>query len=194
MLTAVLLVAVAATTPATAALQSSPAADLVGVTLDACYPFASGNLKLGGSLDEDNKSLADLKISSGLANKTMERLGRSNVAFISQSIIGERANGDASVVLAVGGRMQGCRSILLAPAGIPYADEAAKVFEAAGWKEMPATNSPNAAVKRRMFVKLDAKGRPYLVNMFSGSLPESDFQIMTTVNAIPEDVQIPKGN
>jgi hypothetical protein len=193
MLLSAMLAAATATVPAIAEKASSPAANLVGVTLDACYPFATGDLKLGLSLADDEKKLADRNISTGLANRTMERVGRPNIDLIAQSLIGERVSGDTTVVLAVGGRMQGCRSILLAPAQADLAEDVAKNFTRLGWNEMDATNAPDAAVTRRMFVKLDAKGQPYLINMFSGTLPESDFRVMTTVNAIPENVQLPKG-
>jgi hypothetical protein len=157
-----------------------------------CYSLASGELKLGGSVDEDNKALAGKGIAFGLGRATMDRLGQ-GAGLLDQSIIGERASGEDGVVLAVGGRMPWCRSILLSKAANDHAAEVAKLLVAGGWKEAPATNPPNAQVLRRMFVRRDPKGLPYLINMFTGALPQSEFRVMTTVNAIPPGVQLPQG-
>jgi len=190
---AVLAVLLATIGPPSVTTQTSPAADLVDVTMGVCYGLAAGEIKLGGSLDEDNKALETRRIASGVKQVTMDRLGRQGLGFISQSIIGERASGEDLVVLAVGGRMPGCRSILLSKTVDGHDAKAAKLLVAAGWKEAPASNAPGAAVNRRMFIRRDAKGQPFLVNMFTGALAQSEFRVMTTVNAIPPGVELPQG-
>ena len=179
---------------AAAVSSASPGASALSeVISQVCQRFAAGDLAFGQSLEGDARLLADVKIASGLQNETLERLGREGVGLIAQSLIGERAAGSDTVVLAVGGQVPGCRSILLSKETGPLADQAASALVAAGWREAPASNAPGAPLLRRMFVKRDAKGDAFLVNLFAGSLPQSDFRLMTTVNRVPSGVELPKG-
>ena len=192
-MTAVSAILLAAMGPLPATAQASPAAELVDVTMGVCYGLATGEVKLGGSLDDDTKALKSKNVAFGLRQATMDRLGRQSLGLVSRSLIGERISGEASVILAVGGAMPGCRSILLSKTVDGQDISVAKLFVDAGWKEAPATNAPGAALNRRIFVRRDAKGQPYLVNMFTSSSPQSDVRIITTVNAIPPGVQLPEG-
>jgi hypothetical protein len=186
-----LLLAVA-TAPVAPAMPS-PAAELVDATLDVCYPAAKNELKLGVGIEEDTKALKLRHIAAGLSQVTMDRLGRSALGFVSQSVIGERRVGDDIIVLAVGGRMPGCRSILLSKSMDNQAAKVATILSFSNFREVPASNQPGTAVNRRMFVRRGPDGTPYLINMFTGTLPQSDFRLMTTVNAVPPGVQLPQG-
>jgi len=191
--TAVLAVLLAAAAGPPVATQASPAADFVDVTMALCYGVATGVVKFDGSLEGDAKVLTDRKVASGLRQGTMERLGRQGLGFVSQSIIGERVSGEDAIVLAVGGKMEGCRTMLLSKTVDGHETKVAKILVAAGWKEAPANDAHAAAVNRRMFIRRDAKGQPFLVNMFTGALAQSEFRVMTTVNAIPPGVELPQG-
>ncbi|MGL5838429.1 MAG: hypothetical protein ACRCY3_08010 [Sphingorhabdus sp.] len=173
--------------------DSSSAVALVDVSMRVCYRLAANELKLGGAIADDTKALEDNGITSGLMDGTLNRLGRDGVGLISQSIIGQRAIGEDIVLVAVGGTMPGCRSILLSKAPATLSLDAANSLVSAGWKEAPANNAAGAPVARRMFVKRGANGQPYLLNMFTGTFPQSDFQVMTTINPIPPGVQLPEG-
>jgi hypothetical protein len=187
-----LLLATAAAAPAAPTMPSS-AAELVDATVDICLPVAKEELKLGASVEQDEKALKLRKMSFGLGSATMGKLGRSGIGLISRSLIGERVVGDDVIVLAVGGAMPGCRSILVSKVSDGHDAKVAELLLMSGWKEAPATNASGAAIIRRMFVRRDGKGQPYLINMMTGTLPASDIRVITTVNPIPPGVQLPQG-
>ena len=188
-----LLVLLASATPVTPSVPISSATELVDVTIGVCYGLATGKVKLSGTLEEDTKALTSKNVSFGLRRATMDRLGGQSIGLIARSIIGERIVGEDAVALAVGGRMAGCRSILLSKTVDGHDTKVTQSLTASGWKEAPTTNAPNATLIRRMFVRRDEIGQPFLINLFIGSLPQSDFRLMMTVNAIPADVQLPQG-
>lgn len=183
---------------AVAAQGAIPAADsgaaLVETTLAGCYRLMSGEIKLGGSLTEDNQVLVDAGLEVGLQGATVDALGRDATGLISQSVIGQRTSGADVVLFAAGGQMPGCRTILLSKRAETNGDGAAAALAAKGWKEVSAAPSAGAMVQRRMFLKADAAGQPWLINMFVGALPGSDLRVLTTVNPVPPEVTLPEGN
>ncbi len=191
MITAFALMFASAASPPV--MPVSVAGDFIDVTMKLCYGIASGEVQFDGSVIGDAKVLSSRNVAAGLRNGTMDRLGRQSLGLISQSVIGERLSGEDTVVIAVGGTMPGCRTILLSKVVDGHDATIAKMLVADGWKEVPASNAPNAAVNRRMFTRRDAKAQAYLINMFAGTLAQSDFRIMTTVNPIPISVQLPEG-
>lgn len=161
--------------------------------LRGCYRLMAGEITLGRNLTEDNKVLTDAGLDVGLQNATMEALGRDALGLISNSVIGQRASGADVVVFAAGGRMPGCRTILLSPDAATNGNAAAAALVAAGWKEVSASQQ-TTAVQRRIFLKADAGGQPWLINMFVGALPGSQLRVLTTVNPVPPEVALPEGN
>ena len=178
----------AAQTPA-----PSSGAILAETTLRGCYRLMAGEIALGRGLTEDNQALTDAGLDVGLQNATMEALGRDALGLVSQSYIGQRASGEDVVLFAAGGRMPGCRTILLSPDAATNGDAAAAALVAAGWGEVSASQQ-TTAVQRRIFLKADASGQPWLINMFVGALPGSQLRVLTTVNPVPPEVTQPKGN
>lgn len=178
------------------AAQDAPqtsGAVLAETTLRGCYRLMAGEIALGRDLTEDNKVLTDAGLDIGLRKETMEALGRDALGLISNSVIGQRASGADVVVFAAGGRMPGCRTILLSQDAGTNGDAAAAALVAAGWGEVSASRQ-TTAVQRRIFLKADAGGQPWLINMFVGSLPGSQLRMLTTVNPVPPEVTQPPGN
>ena len=171
-------------------IPPSSGAIFAETTLRSCYRLMAGEIALGKSLTDDKQVLADAGLDEGLQNATLEALGRDAVGLIAQSYIGRRASGDDIVVFAAGGRMPGCRTILLSKDAATNGDGAAAALVAGGWKEVSASQQ-TTAVQRRMFLKADAAGQPWLINMFVGALPGSQLRILTTVNPVPPEVTLP---
>ncbi len=171
----------------------SSGAILAETTLRGCYRLMAGEIALGRGLTEDDQVVRDAGLDVGLQNTTLDALGRDSLSLISQSYIGQRASGADVVVFAAGGRMPGCRTILLSPDAATNGDAAAAALVAAGWKEVSASQQ-TTAVQRRIFLKADAGGQPWLINMFVGALPGSQLRVLTTVNPVPPEVTQPKGN
>jgi hypothetical protein len=172
---------------------SSSSAALAETTLRGCYRLMAGEITLGKSLTEDKQVLADAGVDEGLQNATLEALGRDATGLIAQSFIGQRASGGDVIVFAAGGRIPGCRTILLRKDAATNGDAAAAALVAADWREMQATQQ-RADVQRRIFLKVNAAGQPWLINMFVGSVPGSQLRVMTTVNPVPPEVTLPDGH
>jgi hypothetical protein len=176
--------------------SATPATDsgaaLAETTLSGCYRLMAGEIKLGKGLVEDNQVLVDAGLVVGLQGTTVDALGRDATGLISQSFIGQRSSGDDVVLFAAGGQMPGCRTILLSKRAETNGDNAAAALTAKGWKEVSATQRAGSPMQRRMFLKADAGGQPYLINMFVGAIPGSDLRVMTTVNPVPPEVTLPE--
>jgi hypothetical protein len=178
-----------------AGVATSSVADLVDVTNSVCYPHATGELPFTATPAKDKQILAAKDLTAGITGETKERLGRAGFTFLSRSIMAQRASGADIIVLGVEGDMPGCKTILVSASTASVTDEAAKAFTAStlGWKEAPATNQPGAPLQKRMFVRRDGKGTPYLLNLFTTTIPNSQIRVFTTVNPIPDTVQLPEG-
>lgn len=179
-----------------AAQEAAPdsGAALAETTLRGCYRLIAGEIALGKGLVEDNQVLIDAGLEVGLQKAAYDALGRDATGLISNSFIGQRASGDDVVVFAAGGRMPGCRTILLSKDPATNGDGTATALVASGWKEVSASQrTPN--VQRRIFLKVDGVGgQPWLINMFVGSVPGSQLRVMTTVNPVPPEVTLPEGS
>ncbi len=163
------------------------------VAHNACYRQIAGEISFGGSLEADNKLIIQAGLEPGTDPRTLERMNRAFVGLIAQSIIGWQPVGDDFIVLAVGGRMDGCRTILLRKEAEGRGDNAAAKLVAMGWKEAPASNDPDAIIMRRMFVRRDTSGQPILLNLYAGKIPESDLFLLSSTALIPPNVTLPEG-
>lgn len=192
-----LLAAVAATASGAAPLAEprSLASDVVSVSTDICYRLARQEIVLGGGIEADTAVLASGGVSFGIANGGYERLGREGVGLLSRAVLGSRSSGPDLVVLAIGGQVPGCKTMAVAKdAGSLFSDIALKLTaKGVDWREAPASNSPGAPIQKRMFVKRDAAGQAYLMNVFAITLPASELRVLTTVNAVPPGVILPEG-
>lgn len=176
-------------------VATSSVADLVDVTNSICYPHATGVLPFTATPEKDKQILASKNLAAGITGETKERLGRAGFTFLSRSIMAQRTSGADVIVLGVEGDMPGCKTILVSASMASFTDDAAKAFTASslGWKEAPSTNQPGAPMQKRMFVRRDEKGTPYLLNLFTTTIPNSQIRVFTTVNPIPDSVQLPEG-
>lgn len=156
------------------------------VAHNACYRQVAGEISFGGGLEADNKLISEAGLEPGIDPRTLERMNRAFVGLISQSIIGWQPVGDDFIVLAVGGRMDGCRTILLRKDAEGRGDHAAAKLVALGWKEAPASSDPDAIVMRRMFVRRDTSGQPILLNLYAGKIPESDLFCFQAQHLFPQ--------
>jgi hypothetical protein len=163
------------------------------VAHNACYRQVAAEISFGGSLEADNKLINQAGLEPGVDPSTLERMNRAFVGLIAQSIIGSQTVGDDFIVLAVGGRMDGCRTILLRKEAEGRGDNAAAKLVAMGWKEAPASNDPDAIVMRRMFVRRDTSGQPILLNLYAGKIPDSDLFLLSSTALIPPNVTLPEG-
>ncbi|MET0589446.1 MAG: hypothetical protein ABWZ75_13075 [Novosphingobium sp.] len=186
--------AAGAADPATG-VATSAVADLVDVTNSVCYPHATGELPFTATPKTDKQILAAKKLTAGITGETKERLGRAGFTFLSGSIMAQRPSGADMIVLGVEGDMPGCKTILVSASTDSVTDAAAAAFTASslGWKEAPSTNQPGAPLQKRMFVRRDGKGVPYVLNLTTTAIPNSQIRVFTTVNPIPDSVQLPEG-
>lgn len=186
--------AASAADPATGVATSS-VADLVDVTNSVCYPHATGALPFTATPKKDKQILKAQNVSFGISGETKQRLGRAGFTFLSGSIMGQRPSGADVIVLGVEGDMPGCKTILVSASTASVTDEAAAAFTTSslGWKEAPSTNQPGAPLQKRMFVRRDGKGVPYVLNLTTTTIPNSQIRVFTTVNPIPDSVQLPEG-
>lgn len=194
LMSAMAAVAVGAADPA-GGPAATAIADLVDVTNSVCYPVATQELVFSGKPDSDQQVMLQKNMTFGVSSDTLKRFGRVNETILNRSIMGQRVSGADAIVVSVGGDMPGCKTVLLSASTASVTDEAAKALSASslGWKEVPSTNQPGAPLQKRMFVRRDSKGTPYLLNLFTTSVPESQMRLFTTVNPIPDNVRLPEG-
>lgn len=178
-----------------AGVAKTSVANLVDVTNGVCYPVATRELAFTATPKQDKQILAAKNVKAGISRDGHSRIGRAGGSFLSGAITGYRKSGADVIVLGVEGDMPGCKTILLSASTANVTDDAAKAFAASslGWKEAPSTNQPGAPLQKRMFVARDAKGTPYLLNLFTATIPNSQIRVFTTVNPLPDTVQLPEG-
>lgn len=186
--------AASAADPATG-VAASAVADLVDVTNSVCYPHATGELTFTATAAKDKQILAGKNVTAGISGETKQRLGRAGFTFLSRAIAGQRKSGEDLIVLGVEGDMPGCKTLLVSASAASVTDDVAQAFAASplGWKEAPSTNQPGAPLQKRIFVRRDEKGVPYVLNLFSTTIPNSEIRVFTTVNPIPDNIQLPEG-
>lgn len=187
--------AAGAADPAAGVATSSSIADFVDVTNSVCYPHATGELPFTATPAKDKQILAAKNLTAGITGETKQRMGRAGFTFLSGAIAGQRESGADIIVLGVEGDMPGCKTIFVSASTSSVTDEAAKAFTASplGWKEAPSTNQPGAPIQKRMFVRRDDKGTPYLLNLLTPTIPNSQIRVITTVNPLPDSAQLPEG-
>ena len=158
-----------------------------------CNRQIAGEVSFGGGIDADTQLLNEAGLMFGVAPGVVERMGLDGVGLISQSILGGQQIGDDYIIVAVGGRLPGCRTILLRKEPTETGESAAAKLAASGWTEVPATNTPGASILRRIFVRRDTSGQPFMLNLYAGTMPESDVYLVSTVSLIPANATLPEG-
>ncbi len=194
--------AVALATASSAQISSTPDRSLVQAVADlstsTCYGIQSGAIALPTDGDPDalDKTMAAVKamgLSYGIDNRLFKDLGRAGTAMISRATIGSRTLPAGDLVVTFGGPQPLCRVILLTAPTPGLTDAVGARVVAQGWKAVPVTQA-SPAVERRAFVRRDATGNPYLMNLIAVADATSRLRLFTTVARIPPGVMLPPGS
>lgn len=179
---------------------SPPAYAVADLSNSACYGIASGGISLPSSgepdaLDRSVKAIEQMGLSYGVTPAMLSSLGGPGVTLVSQATMGSKSVVGGDVVLAVGGRQPGCRVILVSEGEADEAKAVSGHLIQLGWKPAPTTIPLQNGAERRMFVKRDNEGAPYLMNLvtFTTPVPGSKLRLFTTTTRIPSNVQLPPG-
>lgn len=190
-----LLLALAPTAPVAPA-PASLAEDVAEVSNSACLKHAAGELVFPHpATPEFETAVAALRLKTGIDRRTFDMFGPAT-DFIARAAMAHRTDGVSSVVLAADGAMPGCRVILL---GDPSADTADAVAAAlvrsgsGGWRAFPEMTASRGPVTKRVFLRRDAKGKVYLLNLVVLTQPIGKIQLYTTTVAVPPGVTLPEG-
>lgn len=181
--------------PATDVPVSSAVEDLALLTTEICFASSAGQIAFGNDISADKETLQSIGFSSGIQKEMLSRFGSKYESILNRSTMGSKTNGDDAIVLAFGGQMPGCKSMLLSKSDEADLDNFSEAITAEkfGWFEPPNSNATRGNVTKRMFLKRDGNGQPYLMNLMTFNFPDSDLKLMTTVNAVPSGVQLPEG-
>jgi hypothetical protein len=188
--------AAAVATVAAPAMAASAAEDVADISNRACLAIATGELSLPHpAKPEFDKAAAAIGLKAGIDRKSLDMFGPAT-SMISRAAMAHRVNGESYVVLSTGGALPGCRVILLSEpsAGAMDAVAAALVRPVTGgWRAFPEMTGTRGPVTKRVFLRRDRSGRPYLLNLIGLNQPIGKVQLYTTVVAVPADVALPKG-
>ncbi|WEJ98010.1 MAG: hypothetical protein P0Y59_13690 [Candidatus Sphingomonas phytovorans] len=162
-----------------------------------CYGIQSGAIALPRDEDPDalDKTMAAVKamgLTFGIEDRILKDLGRAGGAMVSRATMGSRVLPAGDVVVTFGGPQPVCRVILLAPAVNGMTDAVAALIVVRGWKQAPVTQT-SSAVERRAFVRRDAKGTPYMMNLIAIADATSRLRLFTTTVRVPPGVTLPPG-
>jgi hypothetical protein len=177
----------------------SVAEDVADISSRACYGLTSGTIALPvasspQTLDAVMSMIRGFGLTFGIDQAAMAGLGPAGQAMISRATMGSKANGDARIILAVGGAIPGCRVILVANPDPALTEAVAGALLAQpGWRAMPRLTQSRDGVERRIFLRRDATGKPYLLNLMTVTNPASKLRLFTSIAAIPPGVALPEG-
>jgi hypothetical protein len=179
-----------------AASAVTPAQDVADVSTRICYGLTSGTVALPGLADPNGvqatqAGIEALGLGFGLDKVSLDDLGPGGAALVSGSTMGTRVNGVARTVLTIGER--GCRVLLVGDEDAALSDKVAAALLAAGWKAGPPAQQQSPAAVRRMFLRRDAAGKPYLLNLQTLNAASGRLRLFTSVAAIPPQVALPPG-
>lgn len=176
--------------------QRSVATQYAEAVVDGCLPLARGEISFSGSVVEDQLVIDELNFENGINEGIHNRFSLQDSGVLNRSIMGHRLAGDGVIVLAVGGQLPGCKVILLMPEEGFLADEvstALSVLEPQ-WRELPfGRNRPGTSITKRSFIMRDWEGTPFLINLISPQVPNSQLRLLATLSPVPASVQIPEG-
>jgi hypothetical protein len=178
------------------AAAASPAEDVAEISNRACLAIASGQLNVPHPAStEFEKTASGLGLKAGIDRKSLDMFGPAT-SMISRAAMAHRVNGDSYVVLSTGGALPGCRVILLSEPSAEAMDAVAAALvhpATGGWRAFPEMTGTRGPVTRRVFLRRDSAGRPYLLNLIGLNEPIGKVQLYTTVVAVPAGVALPKG-
>ena len=198
------LFALFAAAPAQAEAQAVAAADrdvapiVTDLSANGCYGIVSGTIALPRSpgpdgLDRTIRAVENMGLTFGVPGKVIDDLGSVGQTLLARATMGSKPSGAANIVVAFDGAQPGCRVMLVADAPTGASDAVGTGLTRAGWKSVPQMDGQRGPVARRAFVKRDAAGNPYLMNMMTIADPPSKLRLVTTTIRIPPGVALPPG-
>ena len=169
------------------------AQDMVNVSNRLCYDTASGSLTVPQNVGEATALMEGMGLQYGVPGPVMDRLGPVASVMLNRTTMASLSRGDAHIVFAAGA--QGCRVLLVAKDGTVAAETLAATLgsSANGWRAIPELTATRGALERRVFIRRDARGKPYLMNLMSVIDPKSELRAFTSFAPIPPQVTIPEG-
>jgi hypothetical protein len=195
-----LILAVGTGASAAAPASEDTALAVAQLSTAGCYGIASGEIAVPNGddpagIDKATRLLEGLGLGFGLPDKAMSGLGAPGTVLVSRATMGSKSLGQAELIMAFGGAQPGCRVLLIAEPAVGLADGIAAQLTQAGWKAVPSMTGQRSGLERRAFLRRDAKGMPFLMNLMTviTPFPGSRLQLFTTTTAIPAEVQLPDG-
>ncbi|WP_299193426.1 hypothetical protein [uncultured Erythrobacter sp.] len=196
-LAAVLLAGSVQAQDAVEPIEKSVATQFAEAIADFCLPVANGTVNISASdVSGDQEIIESQGFSYGIDGSIYERFGIQGSGILNRSVMGHRVIGEDVIVLAVGGQLPGCKTILLRSAVDNLEDEVAIALTELEpqWRELPFADSRQGSrVTMRRFLMRDSEGKPFLINLITTPIPNSDFRLLATVNAVPSNIPIPQG-
>lgn len=172
------------------------AEDVADVTTRTCYPVMAGRLRWDPSkLEEERVALSRLGLTPGIPGGVIDSFVPTVAAAFNQAILASRQNGEAHVLLALGGRMPGCRVIA---AGAPGAVTEAQMVDllrspAHGWTRAPALDRLAGPIQRRSFVRRTDDGMTLVLDLLVLTEPLGTFRLMAMVAPAQPGMKLPDG-
>lgn len=188
----------AASAQADAPADQDLARIVTDLSSNGCYGIVSGTTALPrtpgpDSLDQTIRVVENMGLTFGIPGKVMDDLGPVGQTLLSRATMGSKPSGAANIIVAFDGAQPGCRVMLVADTPTGASDAIGAGLTGAGWKSIPQMTGQRGPVTRRAFVKRDAAGNPYLINMMTIAEPASKLQLVTTTVRIPPGVALPPG-
>jgi hypothetical protein len=176
---------------------ATPAQDVADIASTACFGLAAGKWTLPhpAKSEEFDAAVTAQGLQPNITAGMLKMLGPAT-ALILRTGMARRTNGESHIVFAANGMVPGCRVILL---GEPSGDAMAAVSAAltrAGpnrWTAFPDMDETRGIAEKRVFLRRDAKGAAYLLNLVRLTQPVGKIQLYATVVAVPAGVDLPKG-
>ena len=177
------------------AWSATPAEDVAEISTTACYARASGSLTFSSPATTAYEAeVGKLGLKAGIDQVALDMLGPAT-ALVSRTAMAHRKNGGAVVIMAADGPMPGCRVILASEPDAKAADAVASALsdKGRGWLAVPALTETRGVATRRVFLRRDGAGKPYMLNLISLAGVPGKVQLYTTTVAVPPDVTLPPG-
>lgn len=194
-----MLLGALALAPATAS-PSRPAPtlaeDVADVVNRTCYPVMAGHLRWDPSkLDEEKAALGRLGLTPGIPGGVIDALPPTIAATFNQAVLASRRNGQAHVLLALGGRTLGCQAIAAGAPGIVTEAQMVDLLlsPAYGWTRAPALDRLSGPIQRRSFVRRTGNGRTLLLDLIVLTEPVGTFRLMAMIMPPPPGTKLPEG-
>ena len=178
-----------------AAQPSTATAEMGRLAADVCWRIESRTMDVPAGTDIDGLDafIENIGLEPGIDGKMLDRLGPGS-GLISRATMGSKSIGEDTLILAFGGQAPGCSVLLITPDSESREYALVDAFVQAGWREpRPGVAQQRGFIGKRMLVRRDDAGQPYLVNILTVMKPDSRWRHGITIVAIPPHVTLPEG-